>query len=229
MIRFRTRARRTGGVPICLDRRVCGNLDEALTREWLDTNGIGGFASSTIVGLNTRRYHGLLTAPLHPPVGRYVLLSKLEETVILGEQRYELSANEYPGVIHPQGYRYLREFRLDPHPVFTYELEGVTLEKSVVMLHGENTTVVQYRLTRVDTRRATKHSPADSAGRLEVRPLIAFRDFHALTHENGALNPVVGVYPGLVSVTPYRDLPSLHLTHDADQVDSAGDWYRRFQ
>jgi predicted glycogen debranching enzyme len=86
---------------------ICRNLDDALTREWLETNGLGGFASSTIVGLNTRRYHGLLTGATKPPVGRLVLLSKLEEVLIINGQRYELSANEYPGVIHPQGHQYL--------------------------------------------------------------------------------------------------------------------------
>ena len=109
---------------------VCGNLDAALRREWLETNGLGGFASSTIVGLNTRRYHGLLVAALKPPVGRFVLLSKLEETLIIDGQAFELSANRYPGVVHPQGFRYLKQFRLDPFPVFTYEIEGIEIEKA---------------------------------------------------------------------------------------------------
>src|SRR5579864_9249723 len=94
-------------------RDVCSSLDEALTREWLETNGIGGFASSTIIGLNTRRYHGLLTAATKPPVGRFVLLSKLEETLFIEGQAFDLSANRYPGVVHPQGFRYLKQFRLD--------------------------------------------------------------------------------------------------------------------
>ena len=81
------------------DRESCRNPDFSLTREWLETNGIGGFSSSTISGLNTRRYHGLLTAATKPPVGRFVLLSKLEETLVIDGRRYELSANQYPGVI----------------------------------------------------------------------------------------------------------------------------------
>jgi predicted glycogen debranching enzyme len=99
-------------------REVCGDLRQALSREWLETNGLGGFASSTIAGLNTRRYHGLLIAATKPPVGRVLLLSKLEETLIVGGRRYELSANRYPGVIHPRGHEHLVEFRLDPFPVF---------------------------------------------------------------------------------------------------------------
>ena len=102
--------------PIEFDHQVCGNLADATSREWLETNGIGGFASSTIVGLNTRRYHGLLVAATKPPVGRFVLLSKLEETVILDGERFELSANQYPGAIHPNGYLYLESFRAKPFP-----------------------------------------------------------------------------------------------------------------
>src|SRR5512135_3220340 len=104
---------------------VCGNLEAALSREWLETNGIGGSASSTIVGLNTRRYHGLLVAATKPPVGRIVMLSKLEETLVVDGARYELGVNQYPGAIHPQGYAYLKSFRLAPYPVFTYLAGGV--------------------------------------------------------------------------------------------------------
>src|SRR5262247_501250 len=123
---------------ISFDQETHCNLDSALRKEWLETNGLGGFASSTITGLNTRRYHGLLTAATKPPVGRMVLLSKLEETLIIDGRRYELSANQYPGVIHPQGHVYLKQFRLDPFPVFTYEVAGIEIEKSVFMIHGEN-------------------------------------------------------------------------------------------
>src|SRR2546427_9755289 len=92
---------------------ICHNLEAALQREWLETNGLGGFASSTILGLNTRRYHSLLTAATKPPVGRLVLLAKLEETLIVAGQRFELSPHPYPGVIHPQGPQYLQQYRLD--------------------------------------------------------------------------------------------------------------------
>ena len=95
-----------------LGQEICGDPSAALSREWLETNGIGGFSSSTISGLNTRRYHGLLTAATRPPVGRFVLLSKLEETLLIDGRRYALSANQYPGVIHPQGFNYQTGFRL---------------------------------------------------------------------------------------------------------------------
>src|SRR5437870_11458311 len=116
---------------IRLAQGSCQNLETSLSREWLETNGLGGFASSTITGLNTRRYHGLLVAATRPPVGRMVLLSKLEETLIIGNERYELGCNQYPGAIHPQGYGYLRQFRLEPFPIFSYEVERLVLEKRV--------------------------------------------------------------------------------------------------
>jgi predicted glycogen debranching enzyme len=202
---------------------VCGDLDAALRREWLETNGIGGFSSSTIIGLNTRRYHGLLTAATKPPVGRFVLLSKLEETLLIEGQPYELSANRYPGVVHPQGFRYLKQFRLDPFPVFTYEIEGIEIEKSVFMIDGENSTVIHYELKR------NSHPESPKNLRLEIRPLIAFRDYHSTTHENSAINPAVEEHTGLGSVTPYQGLPSLYLAHNAVELTKSGNWYHNFE
>ena len=207
---------------IRLDESICGNLDVASRREWLETNGLGGFASSTIIGMNTRRYHGLLVAATKPPVGRMVLLSKLEETLILEGRRIELSANRYPGVIHPQGYVYLKEFRRDPFPVFVYEADGVLLEKSIFMIYGENATVVQYELR-------TPSGVLPSECRLEIRPLIAFRDYHSTTHENGALDRSLEIGDGSVTVSPYRGLPPLHLAHTQGEVRPVGDWYRNFE
>src|SRR5579864_9453997 len=175
---------------IQFDESVCRNPDVSSGREWLETNGLGGFASSTITGLNTRRYHGLLVAATKPPAGRMVLLSKMEETLVISGRRVELSVNRYPGVMHPRGDLYLKQFRKDPFPVFVYEVEGVTLEKSVFMVQGENATVIQYEL------RGAKCT-------LELRPLIAFRDFHSTTHENDALNRSLEMQPGWVRVAPY--------------------------
>jgi predicted glycogen debranching enzyme len=207
-----------------VDQESCRNLETAMSREWLETNGIGGFSSSTITGLNTRRYHGLLTAATKPPVGRLVLLSKLEETLVIAGRRYELSTNQYPGAVHPQGFNYQTGFRLDPFPVFTYEVEGVRLEKSVFMVQGENTVVVQYEI------HVPPYGPATVAElKLEIRPLIAFRDYHGTTHENGAVNSNVQTEDGLTTIKPYRDLPALHFAHDTAEIDVNGSWYRNFQ
>ena len=204
-------------------QEICRDLDAALRREWLETNGLGGFASSTIIGLNTRRYHGLLVAATKPPVGRFVLLSKLEETLFIEGQAFELSANRYPGVVHPQGFRYLKQFRLDPFPVFTYEVEGIEIEKSVFMIQGENSTVVHYELKK------NNHPESPKNLWLELRPLIAFRDYHNATHENGAISRDVEERSDLASVSPYQGLPSLYLAHNAVDLRKTGDWYRNFE
>jgi predicted glycogen debranching enzyme len=206
---------------ISIDEEICRDPNQGSEREWLETNGLGGFASSTITGLNTRRYHGLLVAATRPPVGRAVLLSKLEEVLIIGERRYELSSNQYPGTVYPQGYVYLKEFRLDPYPIFTFEIDDVRIEKHVCMINGENTTVVRYKI-------ASKLKKGVEV-RLELRPLIAFRDYHSTTHENSALNPNVAISTGLASVTPYSGMPTLYFAHNADSVQATGEWYRRFQ
>ncbi len=195
------------------------DFDRARRLEWLETNGLGGFASSTLVGMNTRRYHGLLTAATKPPVGRMLLLSKLEETLVVNGERFDLSVNQYPGAIHPSGYRHLVEFRSDPFPVFVYRAGGVEVEKRVFMPHGENTVVVEYEVISASA------APCE----LEIRPLIAFRDYHGTTHRNGGLNPEVAFQEGLASVQPYADLPRLYLAHNAETAARVGVWYDNFE
>ena len=199
---------------------ICRNLDSALRREWLETNGIGGFASGAINGCNTRRYHGLLVAATKPPVGRFVLLSKLEETLTVNGRAYELSTNRYPGVVHPQGFRFLTQFRLDPFPIFTFSVDGVELEKELFMVHGQNTTIIKYQLI---------NAPSAARVQLELRPLIAFRDYHNLTHENGAINGRVDTQRELIRVSPYDGLPSLYLANDAVEIERTRHWYRNFE
>jgi len=204
--------------PIRFEQDDCTRFSRAAKLEWLETNGIGGYASSTIIGLNTRRYHGLLIAATKPPVGRMVLLSKLDETVIAGDRRYELSANQYPGVIHPQGHQRLLDFRLDPFPITNFRIDGLVLEKRVFMAHGENTTVVEYELK----------SPAGEYT-LELRPLIAFRDYHSTTHENSSLDGTVAATDGMAQVTPYRDMPTLYFGYCDGELERSGEWYRNFE
>ena len=208
---------------IQFERETWSDLEAALRREWLETNGLGGFASSTIIGLNTRRYHGLLVAATKPPVGRLVLLSKLEETLFIDGKGFDLSANRYPGVIHPQGFHYLTQFRLDPFPVFTYEVESIEIEKCIFMIQGENSTVIRYQLTK------NNHPESSKEVWLEIRPLIAFRDYHGTTHENSAINSAVQERSGLASVALYQGLPTLHLAHDAIEVRKTGDWFHNLE
>src|SRR5580704_13731772 len=132
---------------IQFERETWSDLEAALRREWLETNGLGGFASSTIIGLNTRRYHGLLVAATKPPVGRLVLLSKLEETLLLDDQRFDLSANQYDGAVHPNGYIYLEAFRARPFPQFTYRVAGIQIEKCVFLARGRNNVEDRYQVS----------------------------------------------------------------------------------
>jgi predicted glycogen debranching enzyme len=188
-----------------------------MTREWLETNGLGGFASSTIAGASSRRYHGLLIAATKPPVGRMVLLSKLDETLVTAAERHELATNRYAGTVHPQGFHYLQSFRLDPFPTCTFKAGEHTIAKSVFMVDGENTTVIRYTLL------------AGPGCTLELRPLIAFRDYHSLTHQNDALNPDLIELAGIATIQPYAALPALHLAHNAGRLDRTGIWYFRFE
>jgi predicted glycogen debranching enzyme len=116
---------------IRFDECLCRNLESASTREWLEINRLGGFASSTITGMNTRCYHGCSSPATRPPLGRMVLLSKMGETLVINGRSYEPSVNRYPGVIHPNGHVYLKDFRIDPFPVFTYEIDGLQIERSI--------------------------------------------------------------------------------------------------
>ena len=147
--------------------------DEASSREWLITNGIGGYGSSSLSGANTRRYHGLLVPAFSPPLGRAVLLSKAEEEVRVEDQLYQLSANKYPSVVQPQGFRHLTYFGSRPVPTFTYIFheETVVLEKRLWMAHGLNTVYIQYTLVK-----------APESVKLGIVPLLAYKDYHTEQH-----------------------------------------------
>ncbi len=150
---------------ISFGEEVTGNYSKAREKEWLITNGIGGYASSTITGANTRGYHGLLVASTGANLRRTLLLSKMEEEVVIGGRVYLLSTNRYPDVIHPEGYKFLREFRLEHDPQFIYDLGGVELSKTVQMAYGCNSVSVTYE---------TDASDVDIA----LRPLTSNRGFH---------------------------------------------------
>jgi predicted glycogen debranching enzyme len=154
-------------------REVCGDLDVAEKREWLVTNGIGGFASGTVAGTATRRYHGLLVAALRPPTGRTVLVSGLDESIRYLNSSYSLATNRWAsGFISPSGYLQLESFHLEgTKPVWRYAIADAIIEKRVWMQQGENTTFVQYSLVRAS-------APIDLDGKV----LVTYRDFHLTTH-----------------------------------------------
>ncbi|MGI9056279.1 MAG: amylo-alpha-1,6-glucosidase [Pyrinomonadaceae bacterium] len=210
---------------IKFDSEICTNFETASTREWLETNGIGGFASSTVSGANTRRYHGLLTAATRPPLGRLTTLSKFEETLTIDDKSFELSSNKYPNAIDPEGFQYLKSFCLDPFPVWIYEIEGIEIEKKIFMPDGENTTVCQWNL-KVQSSKFKVQSPNVS---LELKPLFSFVDYHSLQHETGEINMNYQTEETLVSIKPFEGLPEIFLCHNAREIEKTGFWYRNFE
>jgi len=147
------------------------DLNRALQLEWLVTNGLGGYASSTVLGVNTRKYHGLLVSACNPPVNRHVSLSKLDEEVEIDANRYVFSANEFRDTIFPDGYRNLESFVLDPLPTFNYHASGFYLKKTVFMPHLRDMTIIEYEA--VNSR--------DASAVLRVYPLVNMRHFHHTT------------------------------------------------
>ena len=159
---------------ISLTRDLLTDFDAVTRREWLVTNGIGGFASGTLAGMNSRRYHGLLIASLRPPVERVAMVAKLDAVAVHRGQRIELATNEFAdGTVAPRGYVHLDSFALDGQiPVWTWLLGDALLEQRIWMAHGANTTYVSFALTRGDV-------PIE----LEFSPLCTYRDYHA--HHRG--------------------------------------------
>src|SRR4030095_2617900 len=130
-----------------IENTVLQNFDKAVQNEWLETNGLGGWSGSSVVGAHTRRYHGLLLAAITPPTDRMMLLSKLDETIVSDNKRTELGVNlYYDNIIHPAGHKYLAAFRKDFFPQWEYEANGVRLKKTIAMIHGENTVVILYEV-----------------------------------------------------------------------------------
>lgn len=151
------------------------NLENGLDKEWIITNGIGGFSSSTIIGANTRKYHGLLIAPLTPPARRFLVLSKLDECLEIEGKEYNLYTNVGQNYTS-HGYKYQKEFKKEYIPIFTYEIEGIIVTKMICMQHGRNTVGVYYKIKNKE-----KHS------KLKLAPILNFRDFHTMStnHEFG--------------------------------------------
>jgi predicted glycogen debranching enzyme len=189
------------------------DFDTLISREWLITNGIGGYASSTLPGLNTRRYHGLLIAAMAPPVRRHVLLSRVEETVVWTSGHADLACNEYPGAIFPRGDQLLRAFSYEPHPRWAYQSGSWTLEKQVRLVHGENTVVLTYTLLGAER-------PVD----LEVRPLFALRPIHELTYQGNGRLAAKNLSPGHYQVSPTSRSPEVFFASSGHCQD-APCWY----
>ncbi|MEH2026946.1 amylo-alpha-1,6-glucosidase [Nostoc sp.] len=214
---------------MCIEfgREISGNLDIAESREWLVTNGIGGYASGTVAGLLTRRYHGLLVAALKPPLGRTLMLAKLDETVLYGDRSYPLHTNRWAdGIVSPHGYQHIERFSLEGTiPVWRFAVADALLEKRVWMQQGANTTYIQYTL-----RRATQPL------KLTLKAMVNYRDYHSDTQSNDWQMSVEQVEQG-ICVTAYPGAVPLYLLNDSPKGDScasrasasvAHNWYYGF-
>jgi len=188
---------------LILDQHICTLPQISLTREWLETNGMGSYAASTIVNCHTRRYHGLLVVNLGGKRGRYVLLSKLEDSLRIEDKEYFLSCHKYPGLFFPGPQICLENFATRAYPIFTYRIGELTVVKSLLLLYQRNTVMVRYEI---------KHAPPSLT--LQIRPFFAFRDFHALKKADPALKGEPEILEKGVFFKPYIDLPGLYLQMD---------------
>jgi predicted glycogen debranching enzyme len=199
-------------------REICCDLPAAESREWLVTNGIGGYAFGTIAGHQTRCYHGLLVAALHPPLGRTLLVAKLDETARYRSESFELFTNRWAdGTVAPQGYYNIERFHLEgTTPVWTFALADALLEKRIFMQSGSNTTYVLYRLVR-----------ASSPVELSIKVLANYGDEHCVTVGKTRLMEVTPVERGL-RVVAFDDATPYYVLSDSATSSPAKEWYRNF-
>ena len=197
-------------------RDICGNFESATAREWLVTNGIGGYAAGTISGVLTRRYHGLLIAALKPPLNRKLLLTKLDETVDYDGEKFDLFANRWVSTIDPHGYRYIENFYLDGTiPVWNFTFADALLEKRIWMQQGANTTYVRYQLQR-----------GSYPVHLNIKTIVNYRDHHGET-QFGAPMKVELVEHG-IKVLAHEGAVPFYLFSDKAQAQLRNEWYLNF-
>jgi predicted glycogen debranching enzyme len=199
-------------------REICGDLAAAESREWLVTNGIGSYASGTVAGSQTRRYHGLLIAALQPPLGRTQLVSAIDEIVHYAGADFSLAVHRWAsGAVDPKGFLLLEDFHLEGSaPVWTYALSDALLEKRVWMQPGENTTYIQYTLLRGS-------SPLE----MELKALVNYRDFHSLTHAGNWRMNIAPVERG-VKVLAWEGAAPFYLKSSASTCEPRHEWYLGF-
>jgi predicted glycogen debranching enzyme len=187
--------------------------------EWLEADGCGGFASGTVAGVRTRRYHALLLVAATPPTGRMVLVNGFDAWVTTPAGTFALTSQRYsPGVTHPDGVHRIASFEPDPWPQWTFRLEdGTVVEQEIFIPHGTSAVVAAWRL-------------AESAVgiSLVVRPLLCGRDHHALHHENAAFRFDATVSDGRVEWRPYHGVPGIAALSNARYAHQP-DWYRHFE
>jgi predicted glycogen debranching enzyme len=196
-------------------REICGDLDSAESREWLVTNGIGGYASGTVAGSQTRRYHGLLIAALQPPVGRTHLVSAIDEIVHYAGTDYSLATHRWAsGAVDPQGFLLVEDFHLEgTKPVWSYALADALIEKRIWMRQAENTTYIQYTLVR-----------GSSAVDLDLKALVNYRDFHSLTHA-GDWRMAINLAEHGIQVQAYDGAVPFYLKSSSAACEPRHEWH----
>ena len=205
---------------LTFDKSELGNLEYSLQREMLATDRKGGYMSTTIVCCNTRKYHGLMVAPIDESDEAYVLLSSLDETIIQHDQSFNLALHRYRGVYEPRGHKYITDFGYTPTPTITYRVGGVILRKELLWIHKRTQLMIRYTL--VD---------AHSDTTLRLRPFFAFRNKHSLSKANMEANGRSYPVNGGVKCKLYEGFPWLYLqTNKADaEFVAAPDWYYDFE
>ncbi len=199
-------------------RDACGDLNLAVSKEWLETNGLGGYACGTMAGLNTRGYHSLLTVPLKPPLKRTILLSQLDEVVVYKDKKYMLSTMEYEsGALNPRGYIYLERFKGEPFPTFYYRLDDQVLQKQIFMSYGQSLTWITYQLL----------TEPDGAFNLMVKPLLSFRSHHLMKQGRLFVNTYHDLDRHVVKILPDQQVPSMFIHHTAEGYEHSAHWFNR--
>ena len=202
------------------DKRELGNLEYSLDREMLATDRRGGYMSTTIVCCNTRKYHGLMVAPIDQSDRTYVLLSSLDETLIQHDQSFNLALHRFEGVYEPRGHKYITDFEYTPTPTITYRVGGAVLRKELLWIHKRTQLMIRYTL--VD---------AHSETTLRLRPLLAFRDKHSLSKANMEADGRAYPITAGVKCRLYEGFPWLHmqLNKSDSEFIAAPDWYYNFE
>lgn len=199
-----------------IEREIDSDLYKATEKEWLVTNGIGGYASSTLPCINTRRYHGILVASQRPPIERVVMVSCLEETIIIDGREYSLSTAIYKDKIEkPNGYLHLERFERTPLPVWYYQIRDVLIIKSLSMVYGQNTTIVTYKLL------ANGNNVS-----LKITPHYLFRDFHGNQNENPGIKDCLKLEEKQFSLRPFANAPELFARWDKGCFKEKLEWHK---
>jgi len=195
-------------------------FETGIQREWIITNGLGGYASSTIIGANTRTYHGLLVVALNPPIRRILMLSSIDEEIQIGNTTHQLASHHYQSAIYPEGFHYIKKFQVDPFVRTTFEVEGMIIEKEVFMPHGHNMAVISYEIT----------NPGAST-EIRLYPLVNMRSIHSTTRSNELEFKHEQLDYGVMISTsdPDKDIPPLYLQLDGGQFIEEGKWYYNFE